>query len=435
MFTKHKSLAGAVLALGFLATACGSPAGGGGGSSDAPSEAIAAAEALGIDLDACPSDVTEEFGASVNVGNTVPQTGPVAPALGVLGPSIKEAFRQFNESSGLDTKFELIQRDDAFMPDKALTSTQTLLDKDNIDLMTGVVGTAQVAAVRTVLGEECVPLLPGISAGKSANNPDEFPWTSVFSQPSGLDARIMMANITENHPDGAEVAVMYANNESGKDYLDDLQKYAGDNEIVKVESIEATETGSPASQITTLRATGADAFIAVPTAAQCASTMQEVANQGWEPDRYISSVCASATFDVAGDAADGWHITTYAKDPTRGEFVDDPDVVAAMDSIKKASPSTPLTTTTMTGFLYSQPFFEAAKAAEASPLGLSRLGMLDAFVHLDFQPTLTKPGVKLKLDGLEDPVAIEASYMSVYDSKTQLFEDGQLYDFEGEMSE
>jgi branched-chain amino acid transport system substrate-binding protein len=437
MFTKHKSLAGAVLALGLLLSACGSPSGDDSGSSsdDASSDASAAAKELGIDLDACPTDVTKKFGASVNVGSTVPQTGPVAPALGVLGPSVKEAFRQFNETSGLKTKFNLIQRDDAFTPDKALTSTQTLLDKDKIDLMSSVVGTAQVAAVRTVLNEECVPLLPGISGGKSANDPNEYPWTSVFSQPSALDARIMMADVAENHPNGAKVAIMYANNESGKDYLKDLETYKGKNKIVKTESIEATETGSPSSQITTLRSSGADVLITVPTAAQCASTMQEVANQGWDADRYMTSVCSSVTFDVAGAAANGWHITTYAKDATRGESVNDPAVVAALEAIKKASPKTPITTTTMTGFLYPQPFFEAAKAAATSPLGLSRLGLLEAFTHLNFQPTLTKPGVKFKLDGLKDQVAIEASYMSVYDSKTKLFMDGKLYDFEGKMTE
>jgi len=434
VFTHRKHLAGAVLALGLLVTACSSPGGDSAGAADTSSESNAAAKALGIDLAACPTDVTKAFGTTVKVGNTIPQTGPVAPALGGIGPAMKEAFRQFNETSGLGTTFELVQGDDAFTPDKALTTTQTLLDKDGVDLITGVVGTAQVAAIRGVLGGECVPLMPGISGGTSANNPAEYPWTSVFTQPSALDARIMMASINENHPDGANVAVLYSNNESGKDYLSALEKYAGKSKIVKTETIEATETGSPSSQITTLRSTGATVVIAVPTAAQCASTMQEVSNQGWNADRYMSSVCASLTFDVAGAAANGWHITTYAKDPTRGEFVNDPVVVTAIDSIKKASPSTPITTTTMTGFLYPQPFFEAAKVAAKSPLGLSRLGMMDAVTHLDFQPALLKPGVKFKLDGLKDQVAIEASYLSVYNSDTKLFEDGKLYDFEGQMT-
>src|SRR3546814_18336008 len=67
--------------------------------------------------------------------------------------------------------------------------------------------------------------------------------------------------------------------------------------------------------------------------------------------------------------------STYVKDATRGEFVNDPVVVAAIESIKKASPNTPITTTTLGGFLYPQPFFEAAKVAAKSPLGLSRLGI------------------------------------------------------------
>jgi branched-chain amino acid transport system substrate-binding protein len=435
MFTKHKSLAGGVLTLGLLVAACGSPTGDDGGSGDASSEATAAAKAMGIDLDSCPTDVTKKFGATVKVGNTMPLTGPVAPALGVMGPALKAAFDNFNAHSGLDTKFELVMLDDAFTPDKALSSVQTLLDKDKVDLMSSVTGTAQVAAIRSVLDEECLPLLPGISAGYSANDPIKYPWTAVHSQPSALDARIMMTKIGEDNPDGAKVAVLYANNESGKDYLTALEKYKGKNEIVKTESLEATDTGSPSSQITTLRSTGAKVIIAVPTAAQCASTMQEVANQGWKADRYITSVCASGTFDVAGAAAEGWHITTYVKDPTRGEYVDDPEIVKAVAAIKKASPKTPITNTTTAGFMYPETLFVAAKAAAHSPLGLSRLGLMDAFTHLDYQPPLLKPGVKFKLNGLKDHFGLEAAYMSVYDSESKLFEDGKLYDFEGQMSE
>jgi len=435
MFTKSTKLAGAVMVAGLVASACGAPGGDSGGVGDASSEAIAAAEALGIDLDKCPTDVTEEFGATVKVGNTNPQTGPVAPALGVIGPALQAGFDLYNGKSGLDTTFEVVSLDDAFTPDKALTSTQTLLDRDQVDLMTSVVGTAQVAAIRSVLGEECVPLLPAVSGGTSANDPSEFPWTVVFTQPSAVDARIMMADISANHPDGAKVAVLYSNNESGKDYLAALKKYKGKNEIVKSETIEATETGSPSSQITTLRNSGADVMISAATAAQCPATMQEVANQGWTPDRYMTSVCSSVVFDVAGDAADGWHVSTYIKDSTRGEEANDPDVIAASKAITSFSADTAVNSTSLGGIMYAEAFFKAARAAADGPLGLSRLGMIDAFTHLDYKPSLLRKGINYKLDGLKDKVGIESSYMSVYDADTKLFTDVALYDFEGQMTE
>jgi hypothetical protein len=85
--------------------------------------------------------------------------------------------------------------------------------------------------------------------------------------------------------------------------------------------------------------------------------------------------------------------------------------------------------------MYAQAFFEAAKAAAKSPLGLSRLGMINAFTHLDYKPSLLKDGINFKLDGLKDQVGIEASYMSVYDAKTKQFTDGKLYNFEGQMTQ
>lgn len=436
MFSKPTKIAGAVMAVGLLAAACGSPAGNdGGGGGDASNEATAAAKELGIDLDSCSTDVTKKFGSTVKVGNTIPLTGPVAPALGGIGASLKAAFDLFNASSGLDTKFELVQMDDAFTPDKALTSTQTLLDKDKIDLMTTVISTAQVAAVRGVLGDECVPFVPGVSGGASANSPKEFPWTTIFSMPSTVDARIMMAAISEDNPDGAKVAVLYSNTESGKDYLKALEKYKGKNEIVKTESLEATETAAPSSQITTLRSSGADTLVAIPTSAQCASTMQEVGNQGWKVPSYLTVVCPAAAFDVAGTSADGWNIVTWVKDPSHGKFVDDPAVTDAVAALKKASPSTAVTNTTLGGFMYPQALFEAAKKASDSPLGLSRLGIMDAVTHLDFQPDLVQPGIKFTLDGLKDQVAIESGYLSQYKASDKSFTDGKLYGFEGEMTE
>jgi branched-chain amino acid transport system substrate-binding protein len=438
MFKKHRLLIGGVALLSFVAVACSSPSKDDGGSDNSGSgdstAASAAAKALGIDLTKCPTDPTKKFGAEVNVGNTIPQTGPVGAALGIIGPALKVAFDNDNATYGLSTKLKLITEDDAFTPDKALTSTQTLLDKDKIDLMTTVIATAQVAAVRGVLGEDCVPLISGISGGSSANDPTRYPFTTVFSQPFALDARIWLADATANHPSGAKIAVLYSNTESGKDYLAAIKKYAGTNKIVATQSIEATDTGAPSSQITTLRASGADVLLAAPTAAQCASTMKEVASQGWKPDFYLTSSCSSGTFDVAGSAADNVKINTYFMDPTRGKYANDPDVLAAVALLKKGAPSIPINNTSFGAFNYAQVIFEAAKAAQASPLGLSRLGMIQAATHLDFQPKFTLPGVKFHLDGLKDQVAIEASMLAKYTSSSKQFTDIKLYDFEGQMT-
>jgi branched-chain amino acid transport system substrate-binding protein len=437
MFTKHKLLVGGVL-LSLVTVACSSPtkdnsASGSTGGSDA-NAAAAAAKALGVDLTKCPTDPTKKFGTEINVGNTIPQTGPVGAVLGVIGTALKAAFDADNASYGLKTKFNLVTKDDAFSPDKALTSTQNLLDEDKVDLMSTVIGTAQVAGVRSVLNDDCVPLIPGVSGGASANNPSKFPWTVAFTLPFATDARIWLADVTAKHPNGAKIAVLYANNESGKDYLAAIKKYAGINKIVATQSIEATDTGSPSSQVTTLRGSGADVLLAGVAASQCATSMKEVAAQGWKPAFYMSSSCGSGTFDIAGPAANGVFINTYFKDPTRGQFVSDPDMLAAVAALKKADPNATINNTSMGAFNYAQIIFEAAKIAEASPLGLSRLGMLQAVTHMDIQLKLVLPGIHFKLDGLKDQVAMEAAVLTAYDTASKQFNNVKLYDFEGQMT-
>ena len=448
MIKKHQLLVACLAAISLTVAACGSPtaadgptsaaapaasgSGTAGSAANTAGAAEAAAASLGIDLSKCPTDPTVPFGSEVNVGNTTPQTGPVAAALGVLTPALKLAFDKYNASYGLPTKFNLIQEDDAFSPDKALAATQTLIDRDNIDLMTSVITTAQVVAVRSLLGSECIPLIPGVSGGASANDPSTYPWTTVYTLPSSVDARIMLADATANYPEGATIGVLYSNTETGKDFLAAIKKYLGNNTIVAEESIEAADTGAPSSQITTLRASGADVLLAPVASSQCATTMTEVASQGWTPDIYMTSGCGSNTFDVAGAAANKVKINTYFKDPTRGEYVTDPDVVAAVDLLTNAGVT--VNNTSISGFTYASILFEAAKVANSGPLGLSRLGMIDAATHMEFQPPLALPGVVFKLDGLEDQVAIESAVLTSYNSTSKEFEDGKLYNFEGQMT-
>ena len=444
MIKRHQLLVGCLAVLSLTVAACSSPtasesttsaaapAASGSATADTATAAEEAADALGIDLSSCPTDPTVPFPSEINVGNTAPQTGPVAAALGVIQPAMKLAFDEYNSTYGLSTKFNLISSDDAFSPDKALAATQTLIDKDDIQLMTSVIGTAQVAAVRELLGTECIPLVPGVSGGSSANVPTEFPWTVVYTLPFAVDARIWLADVKANHPDDAKIGILYSNTESGKDYLAAVKKYLGTSTIVAEESIEATDTGAPSSQITTLRASGANVLFAAVAASQCATTMNEVASQGWDADFYLTGTCGSGTFDVSGEAANGVKINTYFKDPTRGQYVTDPDVVSAVEMLTAAG--IPVNNTSLGGFIYPSILFEAAKAASESPLGLSRLGVIDAATHLDFQPALALPGVRFKVDGLTDQWALESAVLTEYNSTSKEFDNIKLYDFEGQMT-
>jgi len=380
------------------------------------------------------------LGDKEKIGLTLPLTGGPAAAFAVLGPGAAAAIAKGNDTAGLDTQFELIQKDDQFMPDKTLAATQELIQKDGVVGMTGVTGTAGVMAIRDLLREECLPGVTLPAGGSGAADPD-YPEVVQGNTPFALDVRVWVESVNEEFPDGAKIATFIGNTESGKDYKEQIEHWLDEtgskSKIVSEESIEAADAASPASQVTTMRNSGADVLFAAPTGAQCISVMTEMANQGWKPDMYLTTNCAaSAYFDPAGEAADGVHVVQSFKDPLSPRFADDEGVASIRADLEKYSPKADLdNTTTYSGYFYAEAFIEAAKQAAASDLGLSKLGLIVAGRHLDFHPGIFVDGVDFKTDGLKDMVPIEAGELNTWSASEGGFVQGKLYDFEGELTE
>jgi branched-chain amino acid transport system substrate-binding protein len=441
MFTRKPLLAASLVVVALFGAACSSTAPGGGGGNNnntgsGGAAAEAAAKALGIDLSKCSTDPTAKLGSTVKVGQTYAMSGGPATAFAPVGQGVKVGVENFSATSGLSSKFQLIQADDQFAPDKALTATQQLIDQDKVAAMTTTIGTPSVLAIRPLLDTECVPLIGGAAGGASADQPSKFPWTVPFTLPSAVDARIWVQSISDKFPAGAKVAMFYANDASGKEFLAAVKHYISSTKstLVSTQSIEDTDAAAPASQVTTLRSSGATVLLAAPTGSQCVSLMKEVAGQGWKPTFYMSGTCSTSLFDLAGASANGVYVNQYVKDPTRAPYNTDPAVVAAVAALKKYSPSTAINNSSVAGMMYPSPLFEAIKQASSSPLGLTRLGLLQAATHMTFQPDLLIPGIKYSLDYPKDEVAMEAGDLTQYKASNKTFANIKLYSFEGQMT-
>jgi branched-chain amino acid transport system substrate-binding protein len=434
-------LTSTLVAVAIAATACGAAPGSdsNGDTSSGSNAALAksTAQQLGIDLSKCGIDPTKKFTGTVKIGQTLPQTGgPAAAAFAPIGVALKAAFEAFNATSGLPVKFEVVQADDQFNPAKALAATEKLIDSDKVVALTSTIGTPSVAAVAPLLDQQCVPMVTGLAGAQVADNPKKHPWTTIFTLPSSVDARAWVENVVETYPNGAKIGMFYANDESGKAYLAAVKKYLAGTKstLVSTQTIEDSDSAAPASQVTTLRASGANVLLAAPTGAQCVSLMKQVASVGWKPRFYVSSSCPATLFDVAGSAANNVIVNQYTKDPARAPFNTDPAVLKAVAAMKKYAPQLKVNNTAISGFFYAEPFFAAVKAAAASPLGLTSLGLLAATVHLNFQLETGFPGVKFNLNYPSDEVALEAAEMRQYVSASKLFTDIKLYNFEGQMT-
>lgn len=418
----------------FAASACSSPSDeptSGDGVSDVASEV---AETLGIDLSQCPDDPTKKFGAEVNVGLDIPQSGPGAP-FAPIANAIKAAFDNFNATSGLDTKFNLKVLDSQFAPDKAASNMKQLVESDNIVAATSEIGTGQVLAVSPILSQNCVPLIPAAGNGVAVNDAKQFPWLVNTTLLNETDMRGYISHITETFPDGAKIAVLAGNTASGDDVLAAIERLieGANHEIVATERIEAAEAGAPSSQVTTMRNSGAEVLIGAPTGAQCLTLMTEVAKQGWKPVKYLYNGCPIQLFAAAGDAADG------VFNIQNGILPGDPRYQGQVDELTQLldeyAPGTELNATTLVGFQFADAFFTAAKDAADSDLGLSKLGLIEAAAHMSYQSEALDSKITVSMDRPDDDVAMETVLLNQFNSKTGLFENVATFDFEGKITE
>lgn len=437
----------ATLAVVTTTAACSSPSSGGGGGKSTPagtsgtssgqSAAQKAAAELGIDLSKCPTDITKPLSGTVKIGGTLALTGPVAPALAPLLVGEKAAVDDLNATSGLPVKFSLTVKDDQFAPDKTAVAAQELMQSDKVDFMSGTVGTANVAAVEPLAQKYCVPLIPGNAGGASVDNPKKYPFTTLWGSPSYVDVKGWFQYLQEKFPNGAKVALMTANTDSGLNYLaaaNDLSK-GTKFQIVSKTTLDATDTNAPSSQVTTMKASGANVLLAsVSPGPQCASLVNEVAQHGWKPDAFlITNSCSTlALMKPAGAAAQGVMTNLWLNDPSSASAASDAGLQKILAAIKKYQPGQPINGSTVSGYSVMQVFFKAAQQAAQSNLGLSRLGILYAAWHMTFQTAAWVPGLVYSMDFPNDVVNLEAEQLSSFDAKAGQWEKIKIYDFNGQ---
>ena len=105
------------------------------------------------------------------------------------------------------------------------------------------------------------------------------------------EAHIYAKYLLQNKP-GAKIAVLYQNDDYGKDYLKGLHDGLGkqaDRLIVKEVSYEVTDP-TVDSQIVTLQASGADTFFIIATPKFAAQAIRKAYDIGWRPMTFINNV-------------------------------------------------------------------------------------------------------------------------------------------------
>jgi branched-chain amino acid transport system substrate-binding protein len=146
----------------------------------------------------------------------------------------------------------------------------------------------------------------------------------------------------------AKLAILYQNDDFGKDYLIGAKDALGDKYssiVVKEVSYEATDATID-SQISSMQASGADFILVVATPKFAAQAIKKVHDLNWHPTFFMTNVSISvaAVMTPAGPENGIGIITTgYIKDPTDPAFKDDPGLAEWRAFMAKYLPNADLT--------------------------------------------------------------------------------------------
>src|SRR5213593_3183681 len=162
----------------------------------------------------------------IKVGNIMPYSGP-ASAYGVIGKTEAAYFNKINAEGGINgRKITFISYDDGYSPPKTVEQARKLVESDEVLLIFASLGTAPNSAIQKYMNAKKVPQLFVATGATKWGDPKNFPWTMGYQPNYQSEGRIYAKYLLEHHPAG-KVAVLFQNDDYGKDVLKGLKDGLG----------------------------------------------------------------------------------------------------------------------------------------------------------------------------------------------------------------
>ena len=334
----------------------------------------------------------------IKIGNTVPYSGP-ASAYGAIGKSDAAYLAMINDQGGINgRKINFISRDDAYSPPKAVEQIRQLVEQDGVLLTFNTLGTPPNTAIQGYLNDNKVPQLFVATGADKWNDPKSHPWTMGWQPSYRIEARIYGRYILKNLPN-AKIAVLYQNDDFGKDYLVGLREGLGDKADKMIVATKTYETTDPTvdSQVVALQGSGADTLLTAATPKFAAQAVRRVYDIGWKPTHFLTNVSISvgAVMRPAGlEKGVGIISAGYLKEPTDPQWQDTPEYKDWLAWMKKYNTSGSLTdSNNVTGYSVTQTLV-AVLTACGNDLTRENIMKQAASIH-DLKLPMLLPGITI----------------------------------------
>ena len=165
--------------------------------------------------------------SEIKIGQTMPYSGP-ASAYATIGKTETAYFKMVNEQGGINgRKITLISVDDGYNPSKTVEQIRDLVENQHVAFLFNTLGTPQNTAIHKYLNDAKIPQLFVATGADKWGDYEHFPWTMGWQPSYQVEARIYAKYLLKNKPD-AKIALLYQNDDFGKDYLTGLKQGLGD---------------------------------------------------------------------------------------------------------------------------------------------------------------------------------------------------------------
>jgi ABC-type branched-subunit amino acid transport system substrate-binding protein len=390
-----------------------------------PRAALSAATvALCVLLGAAPALAQKKYGpgasdTEIKIGSTNPYSGP-ASAYGTIGRAESAYFKMINEQGGVNgRKITFISLDDGYSPPRTVEQVRKLVEEEQVLFLAGTLGTPTNTAIHKYINAKKVPHIFVNTGATKWGDPKNFPWTMGFNLSYQAEGRIYARYLLDTKPD-AKVAILFQNDDYGKDYVKGLKDGLGDKAAKMIVAEVSYEVTDPTidSQVVTLKASGADTFYNVTTPKFAAQAIRKVHDIGWKPLHILNNVSASvgSVLTPAGlDKSVGLITAIYLKDSADPQWKDDAGMKEYMAWFKKYYPEGDIKDSfNVNGYLIAQGVVQVIKQCGDD---LSRENVMRQMADLkDLQMPMMLPGIKWHT-GPDDFFLIESAQLARFDGK------------------
>ena len=264
----------------------------------------------------------------IRIGNIMPYTGPLA-AFASIGRAEAAYFDMINERGGINgRKIKFISLDDSSNPRTAAEHTRELVEQERVHVMFGSFGTPSNLATRTYLNESNIPQLFVASGDEEWAHPKRFPWTMGWQPSFRAEGRIYANYIQSSYP-SRQIAVLWQNDQFGRDLFRGLQEGLGITANMIVADIAIDADTSIDTQVDVLKNSGAEVLVLNCAPPISARAIRRAAELDWHPVLLLVNAAASianALRPAGLQNSVGVISTSFLKDASDTTWKEDPAI-------------------------------------------------------------------------------------------------------------